>query len=121
MNPIKNMLAAVDPWTSELGFEGSFPGYHIYSHEWIDRLSHFEDAEEELKHWPLRDIFLRYFRKRFSDAGWQGDGKLQLLWLPPFAGGGAPTQGFYILHVKQSDHGISWIASPYPIFGLEGT
>lgn len=120
MNAIRNILAVVDPWTRELGFERSFADYHVYSYEWIDRLSSFESAEEELKCWPLRELFLAHFKKRFSDAGWQGDGELQILWLPPFAGVGAPTQGFYILHVKQLEDGISWIASRYPIFGLEG-
>lgn len=118
MNPIRNLLAVPDAWTAELGFEKDFRKYHIYSYEWIDRLSHFEDAEEELKYWPLREQFLSHFRKRFSEAGWQGDGKMQLLWLPPFVGSDAPTKGFYILHVKQLDDGISWIASRYAIAGL---
>lgn len=118
MNPIRNLLAVPDAWTAELGFEKDFRKYYIYSYEWIDRLSRFEDAEEELKYWPLRKAFFAHFRKRFSEAGWQGDGKMQLLWLPPFAGSGSPTKGFYILHVKQDDDGISWIASRYPVAGL---
>jgi hypothetical protein len=121
MNPFRNLLAAIEPWTADLGPETSFQEYHIYSHEWIDRLTHFEDAEEELKHWALKDSFLNHFRRRFADAGWHGDGKMQILWLPPFADASVPTSGFYILHVKQKEDGISWIASKYRIAGLEGT
>ena len=121
MNPVKNLLAVASAWTAELGFEKDFGDYHIYSYEWIDRLSCLQDAEEELKDWPLRETFLAYFKKRFSKEGWAGDGKMQVLWLPPFTGHKAPTTGFYILHVKQSEDGISWIASRYPIIGLESS
>ena len=119
MNPIRNLMAGIEPWTTELGSEKTFPDYHIYSFEWIDRLSHFEDAEEELTPWTLKNSFLNHFRHRFADAGWNGDGKMQILWLPPFSGIDAPTSGFYILHVKQKEDGVSWIASRYRIVGLD--
>jgi hypothetical protein len=119
MNIVKNLASLGDPWTVEFGFEKDFNDYRVYSYEWIDRLDDFSDAEEELKSWPLRYVFFARFKDRFSQAGWAGDGKLQLLWLPPFVSVVAPTNGFYVLHVKQRDDGISWIASRYPIVGLE--
>lgn len=119
MNPLKQALAAVQPLTSELGSRKAFAKYYIYSYEWIDRLSGFEDAEEFLGDWALKDVFLNQMRARFKSGGWQGDGKFQILWLPPFTAKDAPTTGYYILHVKQSDDGISWIASRYKIYGLE--
>lgn len=120
MHPIKTLLALGDPWTVEFGFEKDFAGYHIYGFEWIDRLDHFLDAEEALASWSLREVFFAYFKKRFAESPfWVDDGKMQLLWLPPFIGEGAGTRGFYILHVKQSEDGLSWIASRYRIPALE--
>ena len=119
MNPLRKLVAGTQPWTRELGSKTAFGDYHIYSYEWIDRLSGFEDAEEFLSGWALKDAFLNQMRDRFKSAGWQGDGQFQILWLPPFTAKDAPTTGYYILHVKQSDDGISWIASRYQIYGLE--
>lgn len=36
-----------------------------------------------------------------------------MLWLPPFVGAGEKDNfGCYVLHVKQRNDGISWLASP---------
>ncbi len=48
--------------------------------------------------------------------GWEGDGELGILWLPPFADCGVEdTWGTYVWHVKQSNNGTSWLASPAPL------
>ena len=50
---------------------------------------------------------------RFKQLNWDGDGEMQIMWLPPFVGAGPHDWfGCYALHVKQTDDGISWIASP---------
>lgn len=111
-------MAIIEPWTKELGPERAFVDYEIYSYEWIDRMTYFEDAEEALNEWSLKDAFLNHFRHRFAESGWDGHGTLQILWVPPFAGVNAPTHGFFLLHVKQKADGVSWIASRYPVIGL---
>jgi len=47
---------------------------------------------------------------RFKEAGWEGDGQLGLMWIPPFfIPGDETTWGTYIWHVKQSNNGTSFI------------
>lgn len=49
-------------------------------------------------------------RKRFLGAGWEGDGKIMLIWLPPFIPGGTDDGlGALIWHVKQYNNGTSYI------------
>jgi len=52
----------------------------------------------------------------FLDAGWAGDGRIELMWIPPFMLEGrqiaAFTLGVTIWHVKQFEDGTSWLLSP---------
>lgn len=48
----------------------------------------------------------------FKSAGWEGDGKLTVIWLPPFIQGAQDdTYGDVIFHVKQKNNGTSFLAS----------
>jgi hypothetical protein len=50
----------------------------------------------------------------FLHAGWDGSGRLELIWIPPFAFSDPEgnTKGLVVWHAKQSRrHGVSWIAS----------
>jgi hypothetical protein len=49
----------------------------------------------------------------FKACGWEGDGKLQWMLVPPFFGDATCNRWFHIYHVKQSHRGMSWIASKY--------
>ncbi|WP_218585350.1 hypothetical protein, partial [Pseudomonas sp. FSL R10-0071] len=54
--------------------------------------------------------------KLLKRHGWEGDGTLELLWLPPFIGVGVEdTYGVVCFHVKQSNNGTSWFASKYAL------
>jgi hypothetical protein len=109
----------VERWTLVFGREQDYSNFHHYAFQWIDELSHFLDAEEVLVGWTLKDLFLLHFRKAFAAAGWSGEGRIGLHWLPPFCASGAPSSGFYIVHARRKHDGMSWIASRYPLYGLE--
>src|SRR5690349_24372082 len=59
--------------------------FHVYGFEWIDNLHFIQPVEAFLA--DSRDAaegYLQIARERFLDAGWNGDGEIGLLWLPPF-------------------------------------
>jgi hypothetical protein len=87
----------------------------VYQYHFLDDLSFVRKPEEvfdESKQSDL-DAYIDKVRQHFKDAGWEGDGKIGIIWLPPFvdAGGVEDTWGTYIWHVKQSNNGTSWLAS----------
>jgi hypothetical protein len=49
----------------------------------------------------------------FKGRGWEGDGQLEWMWVPPFFGEKTWNRWFQIYHVKQSHRGTSWIASKH--------
>lgn len=51
----------------------------------------------------------------FEEHGWEGDGDIRLLWLPPFVLPTPDTWGIAVWHVKQSNNGISWLAADEPL------
>lgn len=87
--------------------------FHVYMYEWIDNL-HFTRDPAEFVDDPAR--YLAVVRELFLEAGWDGDGEIRLMWLPPFvfSGNETPefTRGVIAWHVKQTEDGLSWILSP---------
>ncbi len=58
--------------------------------------------------------FIQGVRQLFIRSGWEGDGDIGLIWLPPFVDCGVEdTWGTYIWHVKQDNNGVSFLASEY--------
>lgn len=56
--------------------------------------------------------FINRIKELFLSKGWEGDGEIGLIWLPPFVDVGVEdTYGNYIWHVKQRNNGTSWLAS----------
>jgi len=49
-------------------------------------------------------------KESFKKDGWEGDGKINMIWIPPFLYKHHDTYGFYIYHVKQLNNGISFLA-----------
>jgi hypothetical protein len=87
----------------------SFP---VYAFEWIDNL-HFVLPPDRFLQNPSAHI--EAARTAFLQAGWDGDGEIGLLWLPPFAFplDSRPSWiGVTLWHVKQIEDGISWLLSP---------
>src|SRR5882672_9452001 len=48
----------------------------------------------------------------FIDAGWEGDGEIECIFVPPCLFGGEDGWCGIIYHVKQSNNGTSWMAIP---------
>lgn len=87
----------------------SFP---VYAYEWIDNLN-FVLCPDRFLDDPAAHIAAA--RKAFLRAGWDGDGEIGLLWLPPFVfplSANATTNGVTVWHVKQLEDGISWLLAP---------
>jgi hypothetical protein len=97
----------------------SIEKYYVYSYEHIDNLC-FIRSPAEVDQDPTSfaslsdsaDAVAALFRKH----GWEGDGDLGILWLPPFMPmGGETTAGFFVWHVKQDNNGTSYLASPHEL------
>ncbi len=86
--------------------------FHVYGYEWIDNL-HFVLPAQSFVTDPT--AYLGVARKRFLEAGWDGDGDIGVLWLPPFVFPmtlRVPPVGVAVWHVKQIEDGTSWLLSP---------
>lgn len=85
----------------------------VSTHEWIDNLNftfkpdHFLSNAKE---------YITVAEELFKNAGWDGDGEITLIWVPPFMlsqwSMGKEALGFVIWHVKQQEDGTSWLLSP---------
>ena len=117
------MIESLDPWSQEHGTPESVASFYLYSYEWIDFHDYTKPAIEVLRGWSKADEFIAALKRRWSEVGWDGDGVVTTLWLPPFC---VPeldlTRGLIVWHVKQLEDGISWIASKHPLkcLGEEG-
>lgn len=78
----------------------------VETFQFIDNLEHIIRPEEVLENAAES---VEIVKNAFLSAGWEGDGDIGLIWLPPFVNfhGGIDNQ--YIWHVKQSNNGISYI------------
>lgn len=85
--------------------------FTYYTHSPIDMLDFIPDAETLLQDIPNKDEILDQVHHVLLKAGWEGDGEIGLIWIPPFM---LPTDSFgtCIWHVKQSNNGTSFLASP---------
>lgn len=109
--------------------------FHCYIYEWIDNLSFCIDPSIEIENC---EQYERAARAKFLSCQWTGNGKIRLMWVPPFAlkgvlDGGIDSfmekfgkswsQGLTLWHTKQDEDGLSFILSPVklaiPDFGLE--
>lgn len=83
------------------------------SYEWIDNLNFTINPEECLEN---AEEYISVAKEMFLDAGWNGDGEVELMWIPPFMFKDVQikefTIGITIWHVKQLEDGISWLLSP---------
>lgn len=89
----------------------------VMSYEWIDNLNFTLKPGDCVKH---VDEYVSIASKRFLEAGWDGEGEIELMWIPPFM---VPkekqqpdTNGIIVWHVKQNDDGISWLLYPPELF-----
>lgn len=95
----------------EIGKIGSMT---VYEYTFLDDLEFIRPIEEYLQYLSEaeKERYIGALKTLFLNHGWEGDGELGVIWLPPFIGIGVEdTHGHYIFHVKQNNNGISWLAS----------
>lgn len=91
--------------------------FEVMAYEWIDNLCFTIEPEECLEN---AYEYVEIVKEFFLNEGWDGDGDVELMWIPPFMFDGPRTDeftmGITVWHVKQRDDGISWILHPPDIF-----
>ena len=88
--------------------------FHSYGFEYIDNRL-FCIPAEKLLGTRTAYSYVQIAKSRFFDMGWNGDGEVELFWLPSFVfpfKWNVPPTGVVIWHVKQSEDGISYLLSP---------
>lgn len=87
--------------------------FHVIMYEWIDNLNFTLDPKECISNY---NPYIENAKKKFLEAGWYGDGDVELMWIPPFmfkrTNSVEFTKGITVWHVKQKEDGLSWILSP---------
>lgn len=98
---------------SEISNPSVLSEYSVYQYHHIDCLELMPTAVAVLQDVPNRDQVLKAVRTKFQSSGWEGDGEIQLMWIPPFVGAGVEdTWGLAVWFVKQSNNGTAFLASP---------
>jgi len=90
-------------------------GFFIYSYGHNDGmkgwtpLECFEDARYRSPE------FLEKLTSALKLCGWEGDGPLEGMMLPPFFSSERDTRWFPVFHARQKSDGVSWIACERPL------
>ena len=93
----------------------------VCSYQHLDDLS-FVRRPEDVFDASATDLaaYIEAVARRFKEAGWEGDGTIGIIWLPPFVGVGVEdTWGSYVWHVKQSNNGTSWLGAGGDLLSLD--
>lgn len=82
----------------------------VLQYEHIDFYLFIKKPEEIYKDDPNLKKAIEIVKKRFGEAGWEGDGKIELIWIPPFLDQSDDSNwGSIIWHVKQNNNGTSFL------------
>lgn len=113
---IEDQWAFYGTFGEELHNPAAVDDFYVYSYHHVDELAHMPRAEEVLGNVDgFAEAFER-IKERLKVAGWEGDGEIRLMWIPPFVGAGVEdTWGVGVWFVKQSNNGTAWMASPVPL------
>jgi len=94
--------------------------YKVYQYHFLDDLSFIKSPNELTGFFEFYDEehtiedYLKEVSLLFKNNGWEGDGKIGIIWIPPFINKDLEdTFGTYIWHVKQSNNGTSFLASSH--------
>ena len=89
--------------------------FYVYLFEHIDVSSFIMPVEKFFELHPEYqfDEYLEGVKEKFMRAGWEGDGKIGIIWIPPFMTGSEDCVGNFVFHVKQATNGTSFLASEY--------
>ena len=94
---------------------------YVYTHRWDNDLPGWIPVEGfSLPSYPyprdkeaLPKALISNVRLTLKQCGWEGDGELCAMMVPPIFSSAGHTQWFPVFHVKQGHNGTSWIASEY--------
>lgn len=105
-------------WDKFFGDAACVKNYHFYSYEYLDDLGFMPFASDLFDGWPHAKEVIDRVGEKFVALGCTPDkdfqAGMQIMWLPPFAGAAEENNyGCYVLHYKQLEDGISWLASPF--------
>lgn len=95
--------------------------FQVMSYEWVDNLNFTLAPDECLKN---PEPYIQMVKALFLENGWQGDGDIRLMWIPPFCLPCDETQWLYtkgiiIWHTKQISDGTSWLLMPKEIADMK--
>lgn len=95
--------------------------YHVYRYEHIDMMMFLIKPSIAYGNTAELNAAIEFVKGMFEKAGWEGDGDIELIWLPPFVDNCeyGDTYGALLWHVKQSNNGTSFIASPIDLTFLK--
>ena len=92
-------------------------GFEIMAYEWIDNLNFTINPNDVIEN---ASEYISIAKERFLEDGWDGDGDIQLMWVPPFMLRQEKqwtfTKGITVWHVKQLEDGTSWLLYPKELF-----
>ena len=112
-------------WDDQFGNPVDLEIWHCYGFEYVDELSFMPKASEALKDWNSAEQVIQAVSKKFDWMGWEGDGDIQLMWLPPFVKIGPYNDfGSYLFFVKQSNDGVAYLISRHKLpfkMGFKGS
>jgi len=90
--------------------------YYVIEFEHIDDFRCFKPLSAVFENDPNATAEVAELKRNletlFSAAGWEGDGEINCMFLPPCFTDTGFTNCETIYHVKQSNNGTSWIAMP---------
>jgi hypothetical protein len=92
-------------------------GLFVYSYHHDDdmqgwtRVSSFRYVDYNGETQGLTPEFIENVTVSLKACGWEGDGALEAMSVPPFFGENGFRDWFAVFHVKQVNNGTSWIAS----------
>jgi hypothetical protein len=87
----------------------------VFKFTFIDNPENFRKPEEYFSNSDEKKAILEKVKAVFKKSGWEGDGEIGLVWLPPFLYNPAPGEdpgqlfGTIVWHVKQHTNGISFL------------
>jgi len=111
---------SIDPFVQRYGSPDSVKKFFVYSYHYIDFHDYTKPAQEILEHWSRGEDFISALKDLWLKHGWDGDGVVTSIWLPPFLVEDLNDEvGLIVWHVKQLEDGTSWLASDKAIPQME--
>ena len=93
--------------------------FTVSAYEYIDNLNFLLDPKDCVLNF---ESYLTIATDKFLKAGWNGDGEINLLWIPPFLQKDElqykNTYGITVWHVKQLEDGTSLLLHPPDMFEM---